>query len=78
MVMSAPDADPHARRHDDGPMVVMVLVPPIAMMMMVMMLRDLHLTASGHDVLLARGPRRRVGRPQRRHGVRDRIEQLGI
>jgi hypothetical protein len=79
MVMRAPDADAHARHHDDGPVMVMVVMAPVAMvvMMMVAIAGDLHLAGLICDIVLASRTRGRISRPQSCQGVRNRIEQLG-
>ena len=70
---------------DDNPMmvVVMVVVPParsVAIVdVVVVITRYLHVAGLPVDRLALRLARRcRIGRPQRRDGVRNRIEQLGI
>jgi len=61
----------------DDPVMVVVVVMMVAVMMVVIT-RDLRVAIQPADRLalrLARG--RRIGRPQRRHGVGNRVEQLG-
>jgi hypothetical protein len=77
VMMRAPDADAHARHHDDRPVVVMVVMVPVTVMMVVAIARDLHLTGLIPDALLARRTGRGIGRPKGGERVRDRVEQLG-
>ena len=60
----------------NNPVVVVMVVMMVAVMMVVIT-RDLRVILQPADRLrLARG--RRIGRPQRRDCVRNRIEQLGV
>ena len=78
VMVAASDANADAWHADDRPMVVMVVVMTVvAVMVMMAIAGDLHLTGLARDVLLARRTGRSIGRPQRRDGVRDRVEQLG-
>jgi hypothetical protein len=80
MMMAATDANAYAGDADDRPMVMMVVMVVVAVMVMVVMAiaRDLHLPGLSRDVLLACRTGRGVRRPQSRHGIRDRVEQLGV
>ena len=73
VVMVAANIDA-ARTNDDRPVVVMMVVAIVAVMM-VMILGDLDVRTGLTDRLGAR--RGRIGRPQQRERVRDRLEQLG-
>ena len=72
VVMVAANIDA-ARTNDDRPVVVMMMV--MVAVMMVMILGDLDVRTGLTDRLGAR--RGRIGRPQQRERVRDRLEQLG-
>src|SRR5262249_40720312 len=72
VVMMAADDDP-ARPDDDRAMMMVMVVTIVAMMVMMPISRHLHLARLAQRLLVAR---RRIGRPQRRQRIRNRVEQL--
>ena len=74
MVMVMRDESPDDAAND--PVVVMVMMMMVVAVMVVVIARDLRVTIELADRLSL--ARRRIGRPQRRDGVRNRIEQIGI